>query len=150
MPPHPKRWLRPYSARIRAFGAKFLPHQPRIDGYVSARHLPPQDASTHQILNSDLKEYRSYATDLMPILETRSEVKVKVTRKWNGTIHHSKMHSHTKFGIPTSNNIRYTPDTIILNPRSEVKFKVTVTCKWYRHSTTQRCIHTPNLGFPYK
>ena len=52
----------------------------------------------------------------MPILETGSEVKVTVTRKWNGTIRHSKMHPytklpseihlHTKFGIPTSKNIR--------------------------------------------
>ena len=58
--------------------------------------------------NSFLKEYRSYAPDLIRILETRSEVKVTVTGKWNGTIHHSKIHSHTKFGIPTSNNKRDT------------------------------------------
>ena len=70
--------------------------------------LPSQDASTHQILNSNLKEYRSKAPDSMPILEARSEVKVTMTEKWNGTIRHSKMHSHTKFGIPTSNNIRNT------------------------------------------
>ena len=42
-----------------------------------------QDASTHQIWNSHLKEYRSYDPDLMLILETRSEVKVTVTGKWN-------------------------------------------------------------------
>ena len=65
---------------------------------------PPQDTSTHQIWNSYLKEYRSYAPDLMPILETRSEVKVIVTGKWNGTIRHSKMHSHTDIGILTLNN----------------------------------------------
>ena len=35
MPPDPLGWLRAYGARIRAFGAQFLPHQPRIDGYVS-------------------------------------------------------------------------------------------------------------------
>ena len=67
---------------------------------------PFQDASTDQIWNSYLKEYRSNAPDLMLILETRSEVKVTVTGKWNGTIRHSKMHSHTKFWIPTSNNKR--------------------------------------------
>ena len=78
--------------------------------------LPSQDASTHLIWNSYLKEYRSFAPDLMPILETRSEVKVTVTGKWNVTIRHFKMHSHTKspskmhlhtkFGIPTLKNVR--------------------------------------------
>ena len=40
-------------------------------------------------------------------LKTRSEIKVKVTvtRKWHATLRHPKMHPHTKFGIPTSNNI---------------------------------------------
>ena len=42
--------------------------------------LSSQDASTHLTWNSFLKEYRSYALDLMPILETRSEVKVTVTK----------------------------------------------------------------------
>ena len=77
---------------------------------------PSQDASTHLIWNTYLKEYRSFAPDLMPILETRSEVKVTVTGNWNVTIHHFKMHSHTKlpskmhlhtkFGIPTLKNVR--------------------------------------------
>ena len=30
-----------------------------------------------------------------------------MTRKWYMTLNHPKMHSHTKFGIPFSNNIRY-------------------------------------------
>ena len=78
--------------------------------------LPSQDASTHLIWNSYLKENRCFAPDLMPILETRSKVKVTVTKKWNVTIRHFKMHSHTKlaskmhlhtkFGIPTLKNIR--------------------------------------------
>ena len=38
-----------------------------------------QDAFTHQIWNSYLKEYRRYATDSMQFLETRSEAKFKVT-----------------------------------------------------------------------
>ena len=38
------------------------------------------------------------------------------------------MHPHTKFEIPTLNNMRYAPDMIILKTRSEVK--VTVTWKW--------------------
>ena len=46
--------------------------------------LSSQDASTHLIWNSFLKEYRSYALDLMPILETRSEVKVTVTKSGTG------------------------------------------------------------------
>ena len=33
---------------------------------------------------------------------------------------HPKMHPHTKFVIPTTKNMRYAPDTIILE-RSEVK-----------------------------
>ena len=65
----------------------------------------------------------------MIFLKTRSEVKVTVTRKWYKTLHHPKMHSHTKFVIPISNNMRYAPDTIIMKTRSELK--VTVTRKWY-------------------
>ena len=49
---------------------------------------------------------------------------VTVTQKWYMTLHHLKMHPHTKFGIPTSNNIGYNPDRIILEMRS---VKVTVT-----------------------
>ena len=43
----------------------------------------------------------------MIILKTRSEVKVKVTvtRKLYATLCHPKMHTQTKFGIPTSKNI---------------------------------------------
>ena len=41
-------------------------------------------------------------------LETRSEVKFKVTLTilWYATLRHPKMHPHTKFEIPTLNNIR--------------------------------------------
>ena len=101
--------------------------------------LPPQDASTHLILNFYLKEYRSFAPDLMPLLETMSEVKVTVTGKWNVTIRHFKMHSHTKlpskmhlhtkFGIPTLKNVRDVLQTRILKTRSKVN--VTVTRIWY-------------------
>ena len=38
------------------------------------------------------------------ILKTRSEIKVKVTQKWNVTLHQPKMHLHTKIGIPISKN----------------------------------------------
>ena len=90
-----------------------------------------QDAFTHQIWNSYLKEYRIYAPDSMQFLESRSEVKFKVivTQLWYTKLRHPKMHPHTKFEIPTSNNMRYARDTIILKTRSEVK--VTVTRKWY-------------------
>ena len=90
-----------------------------------------QDTFTHQIWNSYLKEYRRYAPDSMQFLETRSEVKFKVTvtQLCYATLGHPKMHPHTKFEIPTSNNMRYAPNTIILKTRSEVK--VTVTQKWY-------------------
>ena len=40
---------------------------------------PSQDAYTHQIWNSYLKEYKRYAPNTI-ILKTRSEVKVTVTR----------------------------------------------------------------------
>ena len=43
--------------------------------------------------------------DMYHILETRSEVKVNVTRMYM-TLHHPKMHPHTEFGIPSSDNIR--------------------------------------------
>ena len=67
-----------------------------------------QDAFRHQIWNSYLKEYRRYAPDSMQFLEIRSEVKFKVTvtQLWYATLPNPEMHSHTKFEIPTSNNIR--------------------------------------------
>ena len=64
--------------------------------------LLSQDAFTHQIWNSYLKEYRRYAPDLMHFLETRSEVKVTVAKSWYAKLCHPKMHSYTKFEIPTS------------------------------------------------
>ena len=73
-----------------------------------------QDAFTHQFWNSYLKDYRRYASDSMPILETRSEVKVTVTQGWYAALRHPKMHTHTKFGILTSNYEIYAPDTNIL------------------------------------
>ena len=70
--------------------------------------LQSQDAFTHQIWNSYLIEYRRYAPDSMQFLETRSEVKFKVTvtKLWYVTLRYPKMRLHTKFKIPTSNNIR--------------------------------------------
>ena len=40
------------------------------------------------------------------ILLTRSEVNVKATQKWYVMLRHPKLHPHSKFGIPTFNNIR--------------------------------------------
>ena len=67
-----------------------------------------QNAFTHEIWNYYLKEYRKYAPDSMQFLETRSDFKLKVTvtQLWYRTLCHPKMHQHTKFEIPTSNNIR--------------------------------------------
>ena len=81
---------------------------------------PSQDAFTHQIWNSYPKEYRRYAPDSMQFLETKSEVKFKVTvtQLWYTTLLYPKMHHHTKFENPTSNNMRYVPNTIILKTRS--------------------------------
>ena len=75
----------------------------------------------------------------MQFLKTRSEVKFKVTvtQLWYATLPHLKIHPHTtKFEIPTSNNIRDAPDTIILKTRSEVKVKD-------RHSDPKMVRDTP-------
>ena len=91
-----------------------------------------QDASSHQIWNSYLKEYKSCAPDTI-ILKTRSEVKVTVTQKWHVTPRHPKMHLHNKFGIPISKIIgdKHQTQCSFLETRSEVKFKVAVTQLWY-------------------
>ena len=67
-----------------------------------------EDAFRHQIWNSCLKEYRIYAPESMQFLEIRSEVKFKVTvtQLWYATLPNPKMHSHTKFEIPTSKHMR--------------------------------------------
>ena len=117
------------------------------DPKMACNILPSQDASTHLIWQSYVKEYRSFAPDLMPTLEPRSEVKVTVTVKWYVRIRHFKMHSHTKlpskmhlhtkFGIPTLKNVRDVLQTRILKTRSKVN--VTVTRIWFvtlRHPKT--------------
>ena len=100
--------------------------------------LLSQDASTHLIWNSYLKEYRSYKPDLMPTLVIRSEVKVTVTRKWNGKsaiprcIHTPDCHqrcTHQVWNSYLKEYKRCAPGTIILKTRSEVN--VTLTQKWY-------------------
>ena len=88
-----------------------------------------KDVSIQQIWDSHLKYYKRYVLDTI-ILQTRSEVKFKVTQKWYVTLHHPKLHQPTKLGIPTFNNKRYALDMIFLKTRPEVK--VTVTCKWYK------------------
>ena len=51
---------------------------------------PFQDAFTHEILNSYLKEYNRYAPDSMQFLETRSEFKVSdQIMKWGQVQGHS-------------------------------------------------------------
>ena len=60
-----------------------------------------QDAFTHQIWDSYLKNVLDM--HLMQYLETRSEVKFKVTvtQLWYVTLCHPKMHHHTNFEFPT-------------------------------------------------
>ena len=74
--------------------------------------------SSQDIFGFLSQKNRRYAPDSMQFQETRSEVKFKVTQLWYATLGHLKMHSHTKFEIPTSNNIRCAPDMIILKTRS--------------------------------
>ena len=106
---------------------------PFQDGFT--HRITTQDAFTHQIWNSYLKEYKRCAPDTI-ILKTRSEVKatvtriwyvtfkeykrcapatiilktwsdvkITITRIWYMTLRNPKMHLHTKFGILTSNSI---------------------------------------------
>ena len=96
--------------------------------------LPSEDASTHLIWNSYLKQYRSFAPDLMPILETRSEVNVTVTGKWNVTIRHFKMHSYNK--LPSKMHLHTKFEECKMCSRQEFfktssKVNVTVTRIWY-------------------
>ena len=62
------------------------------------------------------------------------------------------MHSHTKFGIPFSNNIgdNYAPDKTFLEMSPDVKVKVTLTQNGMQHSKmypqTKFGIPTTNIG----
>ena len=99
-----------------------------------------QDASTHQIWDSYLKEYNKRYAPYTINLKTRSEVKVTVTRKWKATLRHPKMNPNIKFGTPTSKNTgdmhrtRSGPDwrtDIVITIKTKSEVKVTVTGKWY-------------------
>ena len=120
--------------------------------------LSSKDASTHLIWNSFLKEYISYALDLMPILETRSEVKVTVTKNGTGqsvipkcictpNCHQRCIYTPNLEFLPQRYK-RCAPDTIILKTRSEVKVKVTVTRKWYVTLRHPRMHLHNNFGIP--
>ena len=88
--------------------------------------LLSQDASTHQIWNSLLKEYTRYARDTI-FLKTRSEVKVTVTQKWYVTPRHPDAFTPI-WNYYLKEYWRFAPDSMqFLETRSEVKFKVTVT-----------------------
>ena len=82
----------------------------------------------------------------MIFLKTRPEVKVTVTCKWYKTLNHPKLHSHTKFGIPFSNNIRDLLLTQLL-----LKLGQRSRSQWPENniwdSTIPRCIYTP-IGIP--
>ena len=124
--------------------------------------MSSQDASTHLIWISFLKQYISYALDLMLILETRSEVKVTVTKNGrdNPSFQDAFTHqiatrdafTHQIWNFYLKEYKRCAPDTIILKIRSEVK--VTMTRKWYvtlchpmMHLHTKFGIPTPkNIG----
>ena len=98
---------------------------------VFTHQIAIQDAFTHQIWNSCLIECKRCASDTR-ILKTRSKVNVTVTRIWYVTLHHLKMHFHTKFRIPISKNLGYMHQTQrqSLETRSEVKVNVTGTQGW--------------------
>ena len=84
-----------------------------------------QDASTHQIWNSLLKEYKRYDRDTI-ILKTSSEVKVTVTQKWHVTPSPSSKDAftHQIWNSFLKEYRRYAPDSMqFLETRSEVKLK---------------------------
>ena len=81
------------------------------------------------------------------ILQTRSKVKVTVTQLWYVTLRHQKLHPHTKFGIPTFNNIRDMLRTrFFYKTRSEVM--VTVTHKWYKTLHHPKMHSHTKIGIP--
>ena len=87
---------------------------------------------------------KRYVLDTI-ILQTRSEVKIKVTQKWNVTLRHQKLHPHTIVGIPTFNNIRDILRTqFFLKTRSEV----TVTHKWYKTLHHPKMHSHTKIGIP--
>ena len=55
---------------------------------------------------------------LKPRKETKSQCQGQSDPKWYASLRHHKRNQHTKFGIPTSNNIGYAPYMIILETRS--------------------------------
>ena len=73
--------------------------------YVTPRH---PKMHLHNKFGIPISKNIGDIPDSMQFLETRSEVKFKVTvtQLWYETLCHPKMHPHTKFEIPTSNNIR--------------------------------------------
>ena len=84
----------------------------------------------------------------MIILITRSEVKVKVTSKRYMTLHHLKMHQHTKCGFPISNNVRdmlWTQLLLYLGQRSRSQWPENG--MW--HSAIPRCIYTHQIWNSY-
>ena len=153
MQPHTKfgipTWNRKKCSNMIIIKKNWVRGQGHSDSKLVFDTWPSQDAFTHQIWNSYLKEYRSYAPDSMPILETRSKVKVTVTGIWNGTICHSKMHSYTKLWIPISNNKRVMLRIVLLKKRGKMS---SLRSQWpvngTLHTTILRCIHTPTLKFP--
>ena len=91
-----------------------------------------QDAFTHKIWNSSLKEYKRYARDTI-ILKTRSEVKVTLTLKMVcDTLSSQDVFTHQSWNSYLKEYRRYAPDSMqFLETRSEVKFKIKVTQLWY-------------------
>ena len=86
---------------------------------------PSQDAYTHQIWDSYLKEYKRYALNTI-ILKTRSEVKVTVTHKMvQDTPPSQDAFIHQNWDSYLKEYKRYAPNTIVLKTRSEVKVTVT-------------------------
>ena len=77
----------------------------------------------------------------MIILKTMSEVKVTVTRKWYMTLRYPKMYPHTKFGIPTSNNIGDMDQTRKRDGRTDSAITICLPKFLWGHKKLAICSH---------
>ena len=82
----------------------------------------------------------------MITLKTWSNVKVKVTQKWYVTLCHPNMHSHSKFGFPTSRNIGDV-DQAQCKFQNLGQSQGNSDTSMVRDTVIKRCMHTPNLEF---
>ena len=70
-------------------------------GHSNVTNAPKGIGLAYDTFEESYLQYRRYAPDN----EVRSQCQGKSDPKWYTLLHHPKMNTQTKFGIPTSNNI---------------------------------------------